>query len=130
MPVLLAYGVKFLFFLKWNIRENEPVHAEVGSAFDEALGAVGKYDVGVGHEHHRNLCFLAQFCRPYAKILSVVTPPERARKFARLDDRSLGGRIGKRDSQLNQDRRLPLPWHRTSCFRRLKRRIAAGDKRR
>ena len=45
-PVLLAYGVKFLFFLKWNIRENEPVHAEVGSAFDEALGAVGKYDVG------------------------------------------------------------------------------------
>ena len=125
-PVLLAYGVKFLFFLKWNIRENEPVHAEVGSAFDEALGAVGKYDVGVGHEHHWNLCFLAQSGDHIENFVGGHAAGKGA-QVCTLDDRSLGGRVGKRDSQLNQIGACMFHG-KNQFFRRLKRRIAAGYK--
>ena len=45
-------------------------------------GAVREHHIGIGHEDQRDVDVAAQLSVQSAKILSVVTPPFRARRFA------------------------------------------------
>ncbi len=79
--VLAALGQEFLFFFIGDIRQNEPVYADVPAGGEKALCAVGEDHVGIGHEHHGD-GHIRRSSRTRSKILSVVTPPCRARMLA------------------------------------------------
>ena len=79
---------------KWQVLAQRVLHAfHIRADVFRGGGAVGENHVGVGHEHHRDDDILAQ-----SKILSVVTPPCKARRLAPLDDRPLGGRVREREA--------------------------------
>ena len=61
--VFLTGVVKFSFFLKGKIRENQSVDTDPGAGADELFRVIGKYHIGVGHKDHGNREILSEL--PY-----------------------------------------------------------------
>ena len=55
--------IKFCFFFKWYIWQDQSIHADLSGCLKEAVGSVGIDHVGIGHKYQWNLCIFTDF--PY-----------------------------------------------------------------
>ena len=123
----MAEGKKFFFFLKGQIRQDETVDSDFPAGADKSFCAVGKDNIGVGHEDQRNRHIAAQFPYKLKDIVCRYASLERP-QIGALDNRSFSGRIGKRDPQFNEIGSIfyGSPYRRGGSFQI---RIATGNKR-
>ena len=60
--ILFAYGIELFFFLKRYIWKDQSIHSHFCCFLYEVLCSIGKNNIGIGHEHHRDGCFLTDLC--------------------------------------------------------------------
>ncbi len=65
--------------------------------------AVGEHHVGVGHKHHGNVDILTQLAHHVENLVSGHARLQRTH-VGLLDDRAFSGRVGERDTQLDEVR--------------------------
>ena len=100
-PVLMAEGQKLLLLLEGQVGQNQAVHADVPTGGDELFRAVGKYHIGISHEHHRHGHVLAQLPHEVKNLVGGHASLQRP-QVGSLDDRPFGHGVGERDAQLDE----------------------------
>ena len=58
--IFFTHRIELLLFLKRHIRKNQAVHIKTGRLLDKALRTIGKDNIRIRHEHHRNLRILSE----------------------------------------------------------------------
>lgn len=76
-----AYAVKFFFLFKWNIRKNQTIHSNTFRFLKKSFCSVREHNICICHKTS-GICVFWRISFTISKILSVVTPPVNARRFA------------------------------------------------
>ena len=125
--VFAAGRQKLLALLKRNVRKDQTVYSDLTAGFQETFRAVGKYHIGVRHEHHRDRHVLAQFTHKIKDLIGSYAALKRAH-VGLLDHRALRRRIGEGNAELHQIRAVSDSLaHGLRRGRKI--RIPAGDER-
>ena len=124
--ILPAQGQEFFLLFEWQIRQDQPVNADLLTSGDELLRPVGKDHVGIGHKDHGNGHVFAQI---FHKIEDFICcgPRLQGPQVGFLDHRSFCRGVGKGNAQFNQVRAvLHGSPYRFACGFQV--RITAGNK--
>ena len=77
-PYFLHIRLKFVLFLKRNIRQNQAVYADLLACGYKAFGAIGEHDVGVSHKDHGHAYVAAKLAHKVEYFIGGNAAAERA----------------------------------------------------